>query len=81
MPVRSELRRRGGGSRVQWRREAATRKAGNPAAWWDPAALPSRLTAPCVQPTHATELAIPAGGGEPTGLEAEVAGVGGGHDL
>jgi hypothetical protein len=47
---------------VQRWREVAPRKAGNPMAQWDPAALPSRLAAPCVQPAHAVELAIPTGG-------------------
>jgi hypothetical protein len=62
MWARLELRRHGGGSRVQRQREAVARKAGNPAARWDPTALPSRLAAPCVQPAHAAELVIPAGG-------------------
>jgi hypothetical protein len=48
---------------------------------WDRVALLSRLAAPCVQPTHEAELAIPARGREPKGLEAEVAGTSGGHDL
>jgi hypothetical protein len=45
----------------------------------DPAVPPSRLATPCVQLAHAAELAIPAWGGEPKGLEVEVAGAGGGH--
>jgi hypothetical protein len=63
---------------MQWWREAPARRVGNPAVQRDPAALPSRLAAPCMQPAHEVKLAIPTGGGEPKGLEAEVAGAGGG---